>query len=281
MTIDSVMELPDNAPLPKGAQLDGAFSRSIVVTTPARTLKFTAVTHERHELWMTALAFLAQSGSLPAPLPPGPVPIQPASARNGRLESRAPSTPPNGAIAQDSVRLTKEGHANFQQAGLSRHASVNANTRTERLTAVDEGADFPAIPRLYVGTSRHQRKRSNSMPTGAPTLLQSFRSFTANAKTQQPTSDQGDSQQRRTYASAGARRTRRASIANTKPVNLPQESGTVCLEAFVDPTIDALGVVHVPAPPTRRHRSGSITTADKRRAGLVSEDHGHDPFAEF
>ena len=47
--------------MPKGAGLRSAFDRSILILTPQRALKFTAVTRERHYIWLTALSFLSHS----------------------------------------------------------------------------------------------------------------------------------------------------------------------------------------------------------------------------
>ncbi|KKF92530.1 Anucleate primary sterigmata protein A [Ceratocystis platani] len=72
LLIQSVLDVKDDNPAPKGAtQL---FNRSILILTPQRALKFTAVSAERHYLWLTALSFLAHSSqAIPENLvPPKP-----------------------------------------------------------------------------------------------------------------------------------------------------------------------------------------------------------------
>ena len=59
MTIQSVLDVKDDNPSPKGMQ--PLFNRSILILTPQRALKFTAVSAERHYIWLTALSFLAHS----------------------------------------------------------------------------------------------------------------------------------------------------------------------------------------------------------------------------
>jgi hypothetical protein len=85
--IQSVLDVVDETPLPKNPELRRAYGRSIIILTSERALKFTTTSAERHELWMTALSFLAQSGRLPSQIPPMPklprppmVPQDPAPA---------------------------------------------------------------------------------------------------------------------------------------------------------------------------------------------------------
>lgn len=59
LTIQSVLDVKDDNPAPKG--VTQLFNRSILILTPQRALKFTAVSAERHYLWLTSLSFLAHS----------------------------------------------------------------------------------------------------------------------------------------------------------------------------------------------------------------------------
>src|SRR6266511_3800393 len=61
VTIQSVLDVKDDNPLPKGATPTPRFNRSILILTPQRALKFTAMTQERHYVWLTALSFLSHS----------------------------------------------------------------------------------------------------------------------------------------------------------------------------------------------------------------------------
>ncbi|KFY08583.1 hypothetical protein V492_06101, partial [Pseudogymnoascus sp. VKM F-4246] len=57
LTIQSVLDVKDDNAAPKG--VNNIFNRSILILTPARALKFTATSRERHYIWLTALSFLA------------------------------------------------------------------------------------------------------------------------------------------------------------------------------------------------------------------------------
>ena len=55
VTIKSVLDVKDDNSMPKGALNGPSFSRSILILTPQRALKFTATSQERHYVWLTAL----------------------------------------------------------------------------------------------------------------------------------------------------------------------------------------------------------------------------------
>jgi len=63
MIIQSVVDVKDNTPLPKGAKPGDICDRSIIVLTPERAIKFSATTEKRHYLWLTALTFLSKQNS--------------------------------------------------------------------------------------------------------------------------------------------------------------------------------------------------------------------------
>ncbi|KAK3402887.1 hypothetical protein B0T20DRAFT_344447 [Sordaria brevicollis] len=118
LVIQSVLDVKDENPAPKGS--GPLFDRSILILTPQRALKFTAVNAERHYLWLTALSFLAHSTQaipenlavpdpspqpevfeLPKPKPVAvPLPVQaPTSVPVPKPKARRP--------IRDSIRLTK------------------------------------------------------------------------------------------------------------------------------------------------------------------------------
>nr|POE51114.1 anucleate primary sterigmata protein a [Quercus suber] len=298
-----LLDVQDNTPTPKGADLETAFKRSILILTPARALKFTAINHERHMLWMTALSFLAQSPSaelppslpqeLPPPLPPlrAPPPVPGAVAETEQPErKRSPSF--GRANLRDSVRLAKGRRGSIQQGTASTDASTVVSS--EAPVAHDQGADFPAVPRLYSGTSRHQRKRSNTSPR-LPATLNSFRSFSANAVGSLSSSSGGggggvNNNTRlhpapgpsvRHSSSSKSGSTRESLASHLDRPNFFEAVGTVRMEAFVDPSVID-NVIYVPAPhQMRRQRGESTSTTDKRRAGYVFDDLGSDPFRGF
>lgn len=98
--------MKDDNPPPKG-QL-AVFNRSILILTPQRALKFTAINADRHYLWLTALSFLAHSQqdvpeipttiAAPKQQPQQQTPdLQSPPAKQGRTRPRI----------RDSIRLAK------------------------------------------------------------------------------------------------------------------------------------------------------------------------------
>ncbi|KAF8538975.1 hypothetical protein BDD12DRAFT_120263 [Trichophaea hybrida] len=168
--IQSVLDVKDDTPLPKGAT-QPIFNRSILILTPARALKFTAPSRERHYVWLTALSFLSHSAdsndgllALPPPMPfeyeqvhrqqnqphPAPPPVPaPAPARTNAFSA-----------TRDSVHLAKGKSKASSPAGTngftSRNASGSINPPRESLETLS--AEPPSIPR-FPGASR---RRSNS-----------------------------------------------------------------------------------------------------------------------
>ncbi|KAF2724276.1 hypothetical protein K431DRAFT_318412 [Polychaeton citri CBS 116435] len=316
LPIQSVLDVQDNTPLPKGSDIGAAFNRSILILTPQRALKFTAVSQERHDLWMTALTFLARTSPAselpPMPIMP-PVPAVPREQPSPLRRARAPSF--GRASIRDSVRLAKG-----DRPKLPRGPSYNNSAEDEMFLdpsdlLQDTGADFPAIPRLYSNTTRHQRKRSNTSPR-LPAPLGGFRSFSSSAAL--PTSasssrgfvpsSTGTYKQSALSGSSysghggggagggvsggggGGSNSRPASLQSPQQANFFEAvQSTVRMEAFVDPSVRD-GVLYVPAPlppaaGIRRRQRGdsnvSIATNDRRRAGYVFDENGFDPFKGF
>jgi Meiotic cell cortex C-terminal pleckstrin homology len=97
LEIQSVLDVRDDAPMPRGADPSSCFGRSILILTPQRALKFTAMSRERHYLWLSALSFLSQPGLVAAEL--GGVPPVPSLA-----EFTAPPPPSRGQIDRNRNR---------------------------------------------------------------------------------------------------------------------------------------------------------------------------------
>ncbi|TKA66296.1 hypothetical protein B0A55_10890, partial [Friedmanniomyces simplex] len=313
LTIQSVLDVQDNTALPKGGELSSAFNRSILILTPQRALKFTTISHTRHELWMNALSFLAQSGRLPAQFPAVPTapsrptpPIPPQEPMSIKRQ-RSPSF--GRATIRDSVRLAKGRRPDTQRSvtqptGMGSELYIDGEPRD----SADAGADFPSIPRLYITTSRHQRKRSNTSPR-LPAPLHTLRSMSSSAipssaasSRLHPLSTTGSSAARTSSSKSGSRQD---SINSPVRPNFFEAVGTVRMEAFVDPNVRD-GVLYVPAPPPpppppppastasssaqgqgqghwRRRGDSNLSqsTVDKRRAGYVFDENGMDPFKGF
>ncbi|KAL7623075.1 hypothetical protein AAE478_006754 [Parahypoxylon ruwenzoriense] len=270
LTIQSVLDVKDDNALPKGATQ--VFNRSILILTPQRALKFTAVTAERHYLWLTALSFLAHSSQdvpeiIPTATPPkiGPAP-----------EFEVPPTRTKRAGIRDSIRLTKG-----KNPGLTaRHdPSPNTNQLEEALAFKQdafppipthqrdlsrEAAEPPFIPRFHERAQErvheranqaalHGRKRSNTGGHVPPPL--SFRGFSGPASHGTPsyhastnstagnsvgTAGSSDIYQSQAssgmtwgVSTAGSQRTSEAS--SRPPGNFFEAIGTVRMEAFISP----------------------------------------------
>lgn len=304
--IKSVLDVRDEGPLPKGATADEVFKRSILILTPARALKFTAPSRERHYLWLTALSFLAHPNRGPPQVPRVPaVPPQEADVAQhlqGGLLRRAP--------VRDSVRVAKIRASRPAPLKLA-DASALPEAPDMPLTAqtavsdttVTSAAEAPSIPRLYVQRGQHHaRKRSNTGPA-IPTPLHGFRSLSSSAAPPPsshshakaalaPTVARAPSSFSGAPAAAASKppsSSRRTSVASPDRPNFFEAVGTVRMEAFVEPGLQD-GVLYVPAPPPgtvvqRRRRRGdsqlSVGTAEKRRAGYVFDEDGEDPFKGF
>ncbi|RYO78647.1 hypothetical protein DL766_000054 [Monosporascus sp. MC13-8B] len=190
LTIQSVLDVKDDNPPPKGATQ--VFNRSILILTPERALKFTATTAERHYLWLTALSFLAHSQhSVPDILPTSPAP------RNGAPELDAPRIRTKRGGIRDSIRLTKGKNPAM---ALQAERTIEASQLDEALTSFKsdtftptpihhrdlsiEAAEPPIIPRFHGRVDEranhvvlHGRKRSNTGGHVPPPL--SFRGFSS------------------------------------------------------------------------------------------------------
>lgn len=290
LTIQSVLDVADNTPIPRNAGSQALFNRSILILTPARALKFTTVSRERHYLWLTALSFLAHSSSpIPdlGPVPPAPPPVD-----------ELPAHLPKGATlrrshVRDSVRLAK-GKAN----PVAQRYHPQAEPMPEGYTGfrperpVPESADPPTIPR----GPHHGRKRSSTGP-GAPPPHVPYRSFSHQHVPSLYSSGSSDmysmqppSVPSSVYNPHSAITSSRTSEASTSTrQHFFDTMGTVRMEAFID---DSIGrdPAHRPGAPIARmgRRRGnsqwSGSTNDPHRAGGLFEDftvESNDPFRGF
>ncbi|KAJ5770738.1 uncharacterized protein N7511_002789 [Penicillium nucicola] len=266
-TIQSVLDVKDDNPMPKGTGSATPFNRSILVLTPQRALKFTALTIERHYVWLTALSFLSHSSmglqelaSLP------PIPQQEGSA-----------TPPTATLRRnpirDSIRVAKgrprpmpKGKRSFNSAGAPAPVPEVPNG------SIDLAADAPHVPRF----SSHNRKRSNTAPR--PPALHALRSFSSQGT--MPSSHSGT-----TIGSPelyfppmpppslppgiGSRRSsvsRRTSEASGRASSAGQSNmfdmGTVRMEAFIDHHAEQINR----PPPRQRSRHVRQTSSQWSQA---------------
>jgi Meiotic cell cortex C-terminal pleckstrin homology len=178
VTIQSVLDVKDDNPMPKGSTTVPHFNRSILILTPERALKFTALTRERHYVWLTALSFLSHSplafgdlATLPPP-PVGDIGLPPPSLA-GSLRRRP---------IRDSIRIAKgagrTGLRSFTTDGSLPVQIQDVVDREQRFVAEEQGFYDPmvdaALPPTIPRFSAHTRKRSNTAPRAPPSSFKSF-----------------------------------------------------------------------------------------------------------
>ncbi|KAF1816391.1 hypothetical protein P152DRAFT_121653 [Eremomyces bilateralis CBS 781.70] len=196
LTIQSVLDVKDDTPLPKGAT-GVPFNRSILILTPARALKFTATTSERHYLWLTALSFLSHSATgapelanlpnlnlainnLPSSAAAGSFPGAPPMPQIPDTHDDVSASPPpisrgpapslrRGGPIRDSVLLAKGKRpmpGSRQQQGTGTAPPPPISTAD---ALISDAADAPTIPRFHThAPERHGRKRSMTGPRIPP-----------------------------------------------------------------------------------------------------------------
>jgi hypothetical protein len=253
----------DDNPVPKGL-----FNRSILILTPARALKFTAVSADRHYVWLTALSFLAHSSQAVPEIVAAPLPIPPPTIPNFEIPQH--NTKPRKGGIRDSIRVAKGKTSVARPGPTSIHSSQsyqgNPSIReAESFYSIHhpgpDHADAPVVPRERYSERggpppAHGRKRSNTGSRIPPPL--SFRGFSgpsiSSAGGHAPTSstagmstgssDIYQSQPSSSVAgytgvSASGRSSIRTSDASARPGavlnNFFDAMGTVRMEAFISP----------------------------------------------
>lgn len=285
-----MLDVKDDNPLPKGAGSPAPFNRSILVLTPQRALKFTALTVERHYVWLTALSFLSHSSmglhdlaALPPPPqeePSAPTPQQAALRRNPIRDSIR--------VAKGRPRPMPRGKRSFPSAPMPELPT----TELENINSM--AADAPHVPRFSSHT-QHTRKRSNTAPR--PPALHNIRSFSSQGT--MPSSHSGSSDPY--YApvpppvlptgiasgrSSFSRRTSEASgrTSHTGTSNM-FDVGTVRMEAFIDYGAEQINRPRAPPPRARKPSTGrsggrhvyAVPSVDDSEFSFRSDD----PFRGF
>ncbi|CAI6334599.1 unnamed protein product [Periconia digitata] len=291
LVIQSVLDVADNTPTPKSAGTQALFNRSILILTPARALKFTTISRERHYTWLTALSFLAHSS---APIPE----LAPPQEEDLPQYQHAGATLRRSHV-RDSVRLAK-GKANpvtqRYKTQVETMPEIPSEFRPER--PMPAYADPPTIPR---GPS-HGRKRSSTGPGAPPPSIAIYRSYSHNQVPSLYSSGSSDM-----YSSAQPPSVP-SSVYNPQSVmtsTRPSESststrqhffdtmGTVRMEAFINDSVGQQPPAPTPAPRAtgfaasrKMKRSGSnwsASTNEHARNGLVDDfmSESNDPFRGF
>ncbi|KAM5483729.1 hypothetical protein McanCB56680_002831 [Microsporum canis] len=236
LVVQSVLDVKDENPLPRGAAQQNSFNRSILILTPQRALKFTALTLERHYVWLTALSFLSHS-SLGlddlATLPPVPQvetvprPITAALRRNP---------------IRDSIRVAKGKTRPIPTRSRTTQATVPEESFPEMSGGQDQNmdsADPPNVPRF----AAHSRKRSNTAPRPIPNPFRTFSSNTVATAYSSTTAGSSDLHSPTSAApsivhsgqsSFSHRTSETAGHAPAGMANFFDAVGTMRMEAFVD-----------------------------------------------
>lgn len=205
MAIQSVLDVRDDNPLPKSATATSpisptgsGFNRSILILTPQRALKFTAMTQERHYVWLNALSFLSHSplsindlsAVQPGPHDEYPAPAPPVHGGTGSLRR---------SHVRDSIRVAKAkdrektrpglgGPRSFTNDGVLRHKGSSIGSPPLYYgpnSPITQAADPPIVPRH---SARRRANTATSISTkGAsrsrPAIPGAFRSYSANTTT--------------------------------------------------------------------------------------------------
>lgn len=249
VTIQAVLDVRDDTPMPKGADIRTNSGRSILILTPQRALKFTAPSRERHHVWLTALSFLSHSTldiEDVAAIPPVP-----------RIECQHPFSQAGGGARRsprDSIRIAKSKERPALHARNCTAPTVNVASDAitkegeddEADGSASEAAEPPHIPRV----SAHTRKRSNTGPR--PILHGAFNSFPVHSVSLPSGHNVKTTAQRDTTVSV----TRGFPGINSRPSSMTRHMsetaitqpevvrndffdavGTVRMEAFVDRTL--------------------------------------------
>ncbi|KAF2656051.1 hypothetical protein K491DRAFT_715744 [Lophiostoma macrostomum CBS 122681] len=290
LTIQSVLDVADHTPIPRNAGTETLFNRSILILTPARALKFTAISRERHYLWLTALSFLAHSSS---PLPEiGPMPMPPAPPPVEELAHKPSGATLRRTHVRDSVRLAKnKANPITQRYATSRQEPLPEISQSAFDRPVPDSADPPIIPRgPHHG---HGRKRSSTGP-GAPPPSVPFRSFSHQHVPSVYSSGSSDmynmqppSVPSSVYNPQSVMASTRTSEASTSTrQHFFDSMGTVRMEAFIDNSLNERGGLST-RPRIGRRRGNSQwsgSTNDNHRGGGIYEDflvESNDPFRGF
>ncbi|PLB42414.1 putative nuclear migration protein [Aspergillus candidus] len=229
LIIQSVLDVKDDNPLPKGTNAQNQFNRSILILTPQRALKFTAMSIERHYVWLTALSFLSHSTMGVqdlASLPPAP---------QEEFSSPVPAPALRRNPIRDSIKIAKGRPRPGPKPKLSFNQPEpvpELPLELETADSIDGAADPPTVPRF----SNHARKRSN--PT---TRMPVLRNFSSQATMPSIASTRGSSEAHTPSQGPGVNSGRsslshRTSEASTGTGNFFDAVGTVRMEAFIDQT---------------------------------------------
>ncbi|TGO11649.1 hypothetical protein BTUL_0105g00390 [Botrytis tulipae] len=286
LTIQSVLDVKDDNAPPKGS--GGVFDRSILILTPARALKFTAISRERHYVWLTALSFLAHS-SQAVPDVITPHPAQTLSTKPPPLpDFQKPGRMQKTHKIRDSIKIAKgknafnrtgpaSNYSSSQQTDTNTSVRDNESFHTNSYSVRSDPAEAPFVPRFSErGMGGHGRKRSNTGSHIPPPL--SFRGFSAghvptNSTAGMSDRTTGSSENHSSYSQPSSvtgyngpssRSSIRTSDASAHPGavvnNFFDAVGTMRMEAFISP----LGVTRFDDFPDEQDKMDMISLQRRR-----------------
>lgn len=152
--IKSVIDIKDITAPPKEAKPTGLFDHSIVILSDNNAaLKLTAISEDRHYMWVKALSYIAHQSArhLAKPLPP---PSMTGATSESSTRSRASSV-------RNHFR-SKLSHPSSGVATPVPHQPSDPAVRRETKPPMPDSAFAPVIPRVP-----HSRKRSLTGPSGS------------------------------------------------------------------------------------------------------------------
>jgi hypothetical protein len=244
--IQSVLDVKDDNPLPKGAVQTPGFNRSILILTPQRALKFTAMTQERHYVWLTALSFLSHSSlgiSDLTALPPVPQQEYEPPVRTTTASLRRNPIRDSIRIAKGKERQNLNGLRSFTTPGagpvMPQYPINEVDVHYRPNEPISDAADPPNVPRF----SAHSRKRSNTGPRPPPSAWRTYSHTAVPSTYSATTATSSDVFTPSTFGGPGfnsgqssfSRRTSEASGPSGIIVNNFFDAvGTVRMDAFVD-----------------------------------------------
>lgn len=270
LTIQSVLDVKDDNPVPKGAQT--IFNRSILILTPQRALKFTAGSSERHYLWLTALSFLAHSSQAVPENLSAPQPLVVKQPHQQQVpEFEPPQTKARRPGIRDSIRLAKNRTAITNRAGPPSAPSIPSVPSVPSVPSSRMGEVSSSRPPPSTGTASVSHHRETSHDTAEPPMIQRYNELSQTASHGRKRSntggqqhvppplsfrgfsgplgsshDHGRSTTTNTPASSDMFQSQassnttwggseRASEASSRPGNFFDAIGTVRMEAFISP----------------------------------------------
>jgi hypothetical protein len=235
--VQSVLDVKDDTPPPKGVSTSQpVFNRSILILTPARALKFTAPTKERHYVWLTALSFLSHSaegkndGLLALP-PPMPFEYEQMQEQQQQTRHEPPAMPPSVPAKINAFSTTRDSVRLAKGKGRAKNNNRRNAGRFDNLKAVESqqtpSAEPPSVPR-YPGYSR-RRSSSNARPQTRSTSHGYERSLASYSNSNEGSISGGD-----IFYGVGGIGLPSGSTGNAGPAWDTLPLGTMRMAAFVD-----------------------------------------------